>query len=115
MSLQNIKTVVKHSWPILIIVGLALLLGGALFSGVVHAEPHVGYGYHGGGVRYEGSHYARIRFNGGYRYAPFYPFYVGYINPAWVVEYVDVYDPNCNCYVTTRVYVDQFGNTYSVP
>jgi hypothetical protein len=118
MNLTNIKTSLKYSWPILIIIGLALLIGGALFSGVVHAEPHIGHGYYGGyhgGPAYYGGHYVRIRICGGFRYAPYYPYYTGYINPAWVMEYVEVLDPNCNCYVTIRVYVDQFGNTYSVP
>jgi uncharacterized membrane protein len=124
MSLiTNVKTAIKDNWQKIIgaLLAVGLVLG--ILYGLVSepASAHVGGGwghggyYHGGGYHYTDRPYVRISVGGGWRYAPYYPYYVGVYDPTWVIEYVQSYDPTCNCYVTIRVYVDRFGNTYPAP
>jgi uncharacterized membrane protein len=123
--ITNVKTVLHNNWQkilgAVVAVGLVIAILLALISEPAHAQHWHGGGYYGGyhyaapAYHYEGRPYVRFAIGGGFRYAPYYPYYTGVYDPSWVIEYVQTYDPTCNCYVTIRVYVDRFGNTYPVP
>jgi hypothetical protein len=120
-NLNNLKTFVRYSWPVLIALAMAIALGVALLM-PTKADAQVRYVHYG----WHASRTMRVYVGpvpymapvvvggvvGGYG-VPYY--YNRVIDPTWFVIETEQYSFGCNCYLLVKQYQDRWGNRYPYP